>query len=80
MTGLRLLQVNLNHCWNTHDFLLHNVAELNIGVCAVSEPVHVSDSQLWFSSLNGSAAVYWCPDRLNVICTLIRKGQYSVSV
>ncbi|KMQ92649.1 reverse transcriptase [Lasius niger] len=52
----------------------------NIGICAVAEPRRVPDSSLWFASKNGRAAWLYRQDGLKKRCSLIARGDNSVTI
>lgn len=54
--------------------------EKNIGVCAVAEPRHVLDLPQWFGSRNGRTTWLCRPDGLSGKCSLVTRGDYSVTI
>lgn len=77
---MKIVQCNLNHCWNALDVLKQYTLENDIGLCAISEPPpRIADTGKWFSSTNGSAAIMWISERTRgIACSLIRRGKFSV--
>lgn len=57
-----------------------HIAENGIGICLISEPRHITDSQLWFASNNRKAAIHWRPEYLKQVCTLLGRGENFVAV
>lgn len=56
---LSIIQCNLNHSWNALDLLKQYLIELRTDVCAISEPPpRTNTSAGWYTSLNGSAAIF----------------------
>lgn len=62
------------------DMMKQYALERDIGICAISEPIGVPESNQWFSSENNLAAIFWQPDRVEGVCRLIRRSQNYVAV
>lgn len=77
---LKVLQININHCREAHDMLVQNLAELQVGIAAVSEPYCIPDSPFWHGSKDRRAAIYWSRDHLQYGCSLLQTGNNFVAV
>lgn len=54
-----VIQCNLNHSWNALDLFKQHLIELHTDICVVSEPPpRMNASADWYTSLNGSAAIF----------------------
>lgn len=78
--ALRALQINVNHSWTAQDLCRQRALELKVGFVLVSEPRHIPDSPLWFSSLDQKSAVYWQPEHAPAPCRLMHKGEGFVAI
>lgn len=58
---VKCLQINLNKSRSAHDLLMHHILELNIDLCAVSEPSWIGNPQEWFSSIDGNSVIFAKP-------------------
>lgn len=57
--GIKVLQVNLNHCWTAQQLLLQTIVELNIDVVIVSDYNRpLGQAPRWVPSSDGKCAVY----------------------
>lgn len=70
----KFLQCNINHCWQAQDLLIQYIKENSIDFCLVSEPVTIPSSPCWLGSLDKTAAVTWCTDRVSLPCSLLSRG------
>lgn len=78
---MKVIQCNLNNSWGARDIMLQLVAEENIDICIISEPGRVvSDSPLWFSSLDGRAAIYCRGDFAAPSLSPAERGRHFVAV
>lgn len=75
-----ILQYNLARSWNALHLLARHVEELDVGVCAVSEPRHVPDSPYWFGSDNGLAVIFWRKTNPGDKCRMVLKCRDFVVV
>jgi hypothetical protein len=59
-SAIKVLQVNLNHCWAAQQLLLQTIAERGIDVVVVSDyNLHMGASpQQWVTSMDGKCAIY----------------------
>jgi len=56
---IRVLQVNLNHCWTAQQLLLHTVAELGTDVVIVSDYNRpIGQPEQWAASTDSKCAVF----------------------
>lgn len=76
----RILQCNLNHCWQAQDLLTQYIKENRVDLCLVSEPVTIPSSSCWLGSLDRTAAVVWCTDRVSMPCSLLFRGNGFVII
>lgn len=60
ITGVRLIQINLNHCSAAQDLLYQEIAELNIDIAIIAEPYHVPANGAWIADPNKWSAIYAC--------------------
>lgn len=75
----KVLQVNLNGCWKAYDMMEHQILEMGIGICVVSEPWRIPNSPFWFGSGDKKAAIRWISEKLEGGgCILKRKGKHFV--
>jgi len=77
---MNLLQINLNHHWTAQNLMVQNVAEREFSIACVSEPVSVPRTPYWFSSKNGTAAIYVGTKEVLHKCVLNRSGRNYVIV
>lgn len=77
---MKLLQCNLNDSRGAQDLMSQQLIELNIGICAVSEPAYIPESQFWCSSWDKRSAIVWCPDRLSLQCRGVLKENKLIAV
>jgi len=75
---MNLLQVNLNHHWAAQNLMVQNTARYNFDIVCVSEPVSVPRTPQWFSSTNGTAAIYVGSRELASKCVLNKIGSNFV--
>lgn len=54
----KFLQINLNKSRPAQDMLMQNILELNIDICAVSEPSWPGNPLEWFGSHDGNSLIY----------------------
>jgi len=54
----RILQCNIGRNWAAQSLLLKQVQELGADVCVISEPPRVPESEGWYTSKDGLAAIY----------------------
>ncbi|KAL4083833.1 hypothetical protein QTP88_029149 [Uroleucon formosanum] len=67
--GVKVLQVNLNHCWMAQQLLLQTVVELNIDVVIVSDYNRpLGQAPRWVASADSKCAVY-VPGRSSITVT-----------
>jgi len=50
---MRITQINLNRSWAAQDLFVQHMAEHQIDVASVAEPVSVPRNSRWISSANG---------------------------
>lgn len=71
---VRILQVNVNRSKPSLDLLLHQAKENDVGVLLISEPNYIPDSEGWFASEDGSAAIFVDTTRVKLRCLLAKSG------
>ncbi|XP_029176056.1 uncharacterized protein LOC114944331 [Nylanderia fulva] len=49
--------------------------ELDISICAISEPRNIPESTYWFGSNNGLAAIHWRPTNAAQVCSQVYRAQ-----
>lgn len=78
---MKVLQCNLNNSRAARDIMSQFISEEKIDMCIISEPGRIlSDSPLWFLSLDGKAAIYFRGDYAAPNLTLVRRGRHFVAV
>lgn len=77
---MRFLQCNLNTSKGAQDLLAQQLLELQIDICAVSEPNYIPVSQQCYGSLDGRSAIYWCSDRIRSPCTKVIQRDKFVAI
>lgn len=58
---IKCLQINLNRSSSAQDLLCQHILELDIDLCAVSEPSWSGNLQEWFGSLDGNSLLFVRP-------------------
>lgn len=76
----RIAQINLNHTQAAQDLMTQWTLEREIEICAVQEPWMVFNTDYWYKSKNGLAAIYWNRGVSNIPCRLVMEGQHTVAV
>lgn len=56
--AIKILQCNLNHCWQAHDLLKQYMTENSIDVGFISEPITIPSAR-WLGSRDGRATLTW---------------------
>lgn len=60
-TIIKVLQVNLNHCWLAHQLLAQTTLERGTDVALISDFHHrIGDDQHWIQSLDGKCVINVC--------------------
>lgn len=77
---IKMMQVNLNHAKMAQDMFNQWTLEKEIELAAVQEPYNCSNTDYWFTSQNGLAAVFWNRRITNIPCKLIQRGQHTVAI
>lgn len=77
---IRIAQINLNHTQAAQDLMTQLTLEREIEICAVQEPWMVYNTDYWYKSKNGLAAIYWNRGVSNIPCRLVMEGQHTVAV
>jgi len=77
---LNFVQANLNRSKQALDLLLQYTKETNIGILLVSEPNYVPVAPSWFSSKDGSAAIYCDAKITRMRCRLASQGTKYVAI
>ncbi|GAB1867324.1 Endonuclease/exonuclease/phosphatase domain-containing protein [Camponotus japonicus] len=76
----RALQINLNHVRAAQDMMMQWTLEKEIEICAIQEPWSTANTDYWFESKNGLAAIFWNRGISKIPCRLIKEGQHIVAV
>jgi len=63
-----IIQINLNHDWTAQDLFIQHMAEFQIDVACVSEPVSVPRNSRWLSSADNLSAIFIGSRRLRGKC------------
>lgn len=77
---MRIAQLNVNHSWGAQDLLIQWMRENNVAIACIAEPHTVPESSLWYSDLDGSAAVHWLPHVCPVEVIPVESGDGFVVV
>lgn len=80
MPMTKIIQCNLNKCWGAQDLFLHQMKEMDVSLCAISEPARILKSPRWFASRDRMAAICWSPKKGIRACSLICRGERAVAV
>ncbi|KMQ92775.1 reverse transcriptase [Lasius niger] len=71
--------VNINRSRRALDLLMHQARELGAGLLLVSEPRDIVPSDKWLVSLDGSSAIYFDPNFINLRFRLAKRGDRFVA-
>lgn len=77
---INIIQANVNRSRQALDLLLQHAKETNIGILLVSEPNHVPVAPNWFSSKDGSAAIYCDAKMARMHYRLANRGTKYVAI
>lgn len=77
---IRIAQINLNNTRAAQDLMTQWTLEREIEICAVQEPWMVYNTDYWYKSKNGLAAIYWNRGVSNIPCRLVMEGRHIVAV
>ncbi|RLU15211.1 hypothetical protein DMN91_012205 [Ooceraea biroi] len=81
VAALGRVRANTNRSWRSRDLLMHNLLELEIDVCCVSELQSVpQNNPKWFASDNQLAAIYWNTEKIGAVCTLVTRARDFVAI
>jgi len=75
LKNLKIVQINLNHCWGAHNLLKQFMKERGIEVALVTEPIYIPEKN-WISSINKGAAISWTPDIKARIKEVVREEEF----
>lgn len=75
---LKIIQSNLNHCWQAYDLLQQFMAEHSIDIGFLSEPVMIHPSSRWLVSLDGRAAITRSPSCTAPLSLRLRRNEFVV--
>lgn len=75
LKNLKIVQINLNHCWGAHNLLQQFMKERGIEVALVTEPIYIPEKN-WISSINKGAAISWTPDIKARIKEVVREEEF----
>lgn len=75
----KLIQCNLNHCWNAHNLLQQYMREHDIAIAIIAEPVSISERN-WAGSSDKKAAIHWRPESLRTRCRTISAREGYVAI
>lgn len=75
-----VLQCNLARSWPAQQLLGQHIFELDIAICAVSEPRTIPENPFWFGSQNQLAAIHWRETKEVRTCSLVYRAQDFVVV
>lgn len=70
----------MNHCWGAHYLLQQFMAEEEMDIAIITEPVCIPISGNWMSSRDGKAALYWKGKNLRTHCKRVIQGQEFVAM
>lgn len=74
------MQANLNHAQAAQDLLTQWSLKKGIELAAVQEPWSTVNSDYWFKSKNGLAAIYWNRGATSIPCKIITEGRHLIAV
>lgn len=60
--GLKILQVNLNHCKDAQDLCYKYMHDNEIDITCIAEPHSILENYQWIGMKGGTAAVLWNPN------------------
>ncbi|CAI6362891.1 unnamed protein product [Macrosiphum euphorbiae] len=57
--GIKVIQINLNHCWAAQQLLLQTMAELQSSIAIISDYYRpMGGDERWFNSVDGKSAIF----------------------
>lgn len=75
----KLIQVNINHCWDAYNLLQQYMAEKEIALAIISEPIHIPQVNC-ASSTDKKAAIIWKPDLIRAQIKTVSTGEGFVTI
>ncbi|XP_070162497.1 uncharacterized protein [Polyergus mexicanus] len=75
-----ILQANINRSGPFLGLLVHQARESGVGLLLVSEPNYIPDTENWFASGDGSAAIFVDPSIVRMRCQLAGIGSNFVAL
>lgn len=57
--GIKVVQINLNHCWTAQQLLLHTITEVDATIALISDYHRpMGDDEQWIHSTDGKCAIF----------------------
>lgn len=78
--AINFIQVNLNHCCETQNLLMHEMTTKYIGLAIIADPYMVPDSSTWIGDYSGKTAIHWNPELIPYPTITHSKGNGYVAV
>lgn len=75
----KLIQININHCWDAYNLLQQYMVEHEIAMAMISEPIHVSMDNCACST-DKKAVIIWKPDLIRAQVKTVSAGEGFVAI
>lgn len=77
---IKMLQANVNRSKSSLDLLIHQARESGSGLLLVTEPNYIPNSETWFASRDGHAAIFVDLNLIRLRCQLAKIGSNFVII